>query len=287
LIQLTGDQLPRGVGVSCGRRTAQSVLNLPDDVPFVEVDADDFLAAAANDDDAAGTGTGTDEALVLLAKRFPVVLHGSGLSVASAGDLDPAHLRALRRLSDRTGCVCYSDYLAMTSVPGLGLGGPVPIWPTPEVLRITIDHVDAVQQHLGKPLLLQNVASVTPESTVTPEGTLRQGEFVARLVEATNCGIIADLTTLCLDAAEYGAASMTWLSGLPPGAQVQIRLAPEPDAPPHEEMPSEEVWSLATQICHEFTVRAAVTGHWGVVANLETWRATAHRLDTIMREPQP
>jgi uncharacterized protein len=241
-----------------------SVMNAAPDIDFVEVSADDLLTASQH-----------HETLAHLSEKFPLVLCGSGLSVATIGVLDMSYMRALRRLSELTGCACHRDYIAMTRVPGITLSRPIPVWGTPEVLRSTVAHVRTAQQYLGKPLLLQDVAGIAAETMA------QRAEFVGRLIAATNCGIVVDVAALHRDFGALGVDPLTYLAGLPAGSPVRIRLAGDerdggwPD--------DEDIWALVAGLCARFPVQAAVLGHWQNAAGLADWQAAAARMRSLLK----
>lgn len=257
-------QPPRGIGLECGRQSLLSVMNAAADIDFVEVSADELLTASQH-----------HETLVHLSEKFPLVLCGSGLSVATIGTLDMTYMRDLRRLGELTGCACHRDYIAMTRVPGITLSEPIPVWGTPETLRSAVVHVRAVQHHLGKPLLLQDVAGIAPETIA------ERAEFVGRLIAATNCGIVVDVAALHRDCGALDVDPLTYLAGLPSGSTVRIRLANDeqdggwPD--------DDDIWALAAALCTRFPVQAAVLGHWQNAATQADWQAAAARMRTLMK----
>src|SRR5439155_9531390 len=95
-----------------------------------------------------------------VAARWPVIPHGISLSVGSVGPLDREHLRQVRAVSDLSGAPYYTEHLCFTRAPGIDLGHLAPLWFTESVLRNTSDRVRQVQDYLGKPLVLENVATM-------------------------------------------------------------------------------------------------------------------------------
>ena len=74
-----------------------------------------------------------------IAERYPIVLHGVSLSIASTAAFDPAYLRDLKALADRTQPVFVSDHLCWTGVHGINLHDLLPIpFKTEEVARVAV-----------------------------------------------------------------------------------------------------------------------------------------------------
>ena len=53
-----------------------------------------------------------------VAERYPIVMHGVGLSIGGAAPLDYEYLKALKALRDRVGARWVSDHLCWTGIAG-------------------------------------------------------------------------------------------------------------------------------------------------------------------------
>ena len=86
---------------------------------------------------------------------------GLDLSLFSggAGPLDADHLARLRALIDRYQPESFSEHLAWSSHGAEYLNDLLPLPYAGETLAIVCDHVDAVQQALGRRMLLENPAT--------------------------------------------------------------------------------------------------------------------------------
>lgn len=74
---------------------------------------------------------------------------------------------------------------------------------------------------LGKPLVLENV-TYTLE---IPHRTLSQAAFFRRLVDATGCGILLDVTNVFINATNHHFAPEDFLRQMPLDHLVQVHLA--------------------------------------------------------------
>jgi uncharacterized protein (UPF0276 family) len=159
--------------------------------------------------------------LEMACERFPVIPHGVGLSIGSARAPDPEHLRAIRRVSDRTRAPYYSEHLALTRVPGIDLGHLSPLWFTEESLTVVARNVGQVQDYLEKPLVLENVTYHFD----LPGSQMSQAEFFHRLVAATGCGLLLDVTNVHVNATNHRFDPLAFLESLPLAAVVQVHVA--------------------------------------------------------------
>ncbi len=86
-----------------------------------------------------------------IVERYPVVMHGVSLSIASTAPLDLDYLGALKTLAQRVNPKWISDHLCWTGVHGVNLHDLLPIPYTEEALNHVVDRVSQVQDFLGPP----------------------------------------------------------------------------------------------------------------------------------------
>lgn len=152
--------------------------------------------------------------------RIRVIPHGIGLSVGSP-QLRRGYLDEVRRICEITRAPYYSEHLCMTSAPGIDIGHLAPLWFTEEVLANTIANVNRLQDHLGRPLVLEN----TTYPFEIPDADMSQAEFFRRMVGATGCGILLDITNVRINAENHGFDPVAFLDELPLDHVVQLHLA--------------------------------------------------------------
>ncbi len=158
-----------------------------------------------------------------LAASYPLVFHEVGLSVgtAEAGAIDRGIAARVRHLVERARPVLLSDHLAMTRSGGVDLGHLCPLWYTFETLARTVDRVRAWQDLFGVPVALENIAA----PFVIPDADMSEAEFFTRLVDATGCGMLMDVTNLALNANNDKADPFLRLSEYPLESVWQVHLA--------------------------------------------------------------
>ena len=167
---------------------------------------------------------GNPEAAAHLAERYPLVLHEVGLSIGTSRDgaLSRDLLRRIRELARITRPLLFSDHLAMTRSPsGVDLGHLAPIWYTEEMLAHVSDRVREWQDCLGMPVALENIAA----PFVIPEADMTEGEFFTRLVDATGCAMLLDVTNMLANGRNFGFEPAGRLFDYPLSAVRQVHLA--------------------------------------------------------------
>ena len=97
--------------------------------------------------------------------RYPVSLHGVGLSIGGAGALDREHLCRLKALIERYQPALFSEHLAWSSHDSVYLNDLLPLPYTEETLTRLGEHIDEVQDRLGRRMLLENPSTYVASRT--------------------------------------------------------------------------------------------------------------------------
>lgn len=163
--------------------------------------------------------------LAALAARYPIVFHDVLLSIGTVGAAADA---LAATLLDRVAAlvaiappVLFSEHLALTRSPaGVDLGHLCPIPYTHEALAHVTARTRAWQAALGVPVALENIAL-----PFELPGDMPESEFFHRLVDATDCGMLLDLTNLVVNARNLGFDAAERLQAYPLEAVWQVHLA--------------------------------------------------------------
>jgi uncharacterized protein len=153
--------------------------------------------------------------------HYPISFHGTGLSLGSADGLDAAHLERVRHAIERIGPALVSEHLSWSSVGGRYLADLLPLPMTEEALTIVCRHVDQVQTHLRRRILMENPSTYL----CFRHSTIPEWEFLSTLAGRTGCGILCDVNNLFVSAFNHGWDPAAYLAGLPPAAIGEIHLA--------------------------------------------------------------
>ena len=188
-------------------------------------------------------------ALDALAERFPISLHGVGLSLASVEPPHAAHLRRLRRLVDRIGPWAVSDHLAWQKWNGAHHADFLPFPRTEEALAVTAANVSRVQDALGRAIMVEN-----PSLYVDLKGhDLAEADFLTELARRTGCRLLVDVNNVFVSASNLGFSPQARLEAIPADLIGEVHLAghtrdADPDSPllidSHDAPVGEPVWAL-------------------------------------------
>ena len=121
--------------------------------------------------------------LEALRKRFPLSVHGVGLSLAGTDEPDREHLSRLQRLVGRFEPFLVSEHLAWSKHGDISFPDLLPFPRTDEALQIIARNIDITQEVLGRQILIENPSLYLQLSGHEWPETL----FLAELVKRTGC----------------------------------------------------------------------------------------------------
>jgi hypothetical protein len=152
---------------------------------------------------------------------YPVVMHGVSLSIGSSDPLDMHYLRALKALAERVSPHWISDHLCWTGVSGRNTHDLLPLPYTEEALAQVVAKVEAVQDYLGRRILLENVSSYVSYKA----SELTEWEFLAEIARRADCLILLDVNNIYVSAYNHGFDAEAYLDAIPAERVQQIHLA--------------------------------------------------------------
>ena len=153
--------------------------------------------------------------------HYPVVMHGVSLSIGSSDPLDMHFLRALKALAKRVSPHWISDHLCWTGVSGRNTHDLLPLPYTEEALAQVVAKVEAVQDYLGRRILLENVSSYVSYK----DSELTEWEFLAEIARRADCLILLDVNNIYVSAYNHGFDAEAYLDAIPAERVQQIHLA--------------------------------------------------------------
>lgn len=147
-----------------------------------------------------------------LRRRGKLVLpHAVTLSLGGAEVVDRQRVRNLAAVAEALDAPLVSDHVAFVRGGGLEAGHLMPVPRTREALDVLVDNVRMVQAQLPVPLALENIAALL----AWPDAELTEGQFLAELVERTDCRLLVDVANLYANAHNVGTDPAAFLAELP------------------------------------------------------------------------
>ncbi len=261
--------IPASAGVGLRFRHHQEVLGERPGVAWFEVHSENYM----------GGGTAA-RYLDAIHRDYPISLHGVGLSLGSAEGLVPAHLARIRKVVERIEPGLVSEHLSWSVAGGTYLGDLLPLPMTEEALDIVCRHVDQVQTHLRRRILVENPSTYLRFR----HSTIPEWEFLSAVARRTGCGILCDVNNVYVSASNHGWDASAYIAALPPEVVGEIHLAghsvrqieqgPTILIDDHGSRVAPEVWKL---------YRAALK-RFGPIPTLIEWDTNVPALDVLMSE---
>lgn len=191
--------------------------------------------------------------------RYPIVMHGVSLSIASTAPLNEDYLRDLKALSRRCEPVFISDHLCWTGVHGVNLHDLLPVPYTQEALDHVVARVQHVQDYLGQAIALENVSSYVQFS----HSEMSEWEFIAELTRRTGCWLVFDVNNVFVSAFNHEFDAHAFIAGVPKERIVQFHLAGHEHnmshiVDTHDALICDEVWDLYRTALRHFGPVSAI-----------------------------
>ncbi len=177
---------------------------------FFEIHAENYM----------GAGGPPHRQLTALRQDYAISLHGVGLSIGGPGRLDADHLARLRALVDRYQPESFSEHLAWSSHGAEYLNDLLPLPYTPETLNIVCDHIDEVQDRLGRRMLLENPATYV----LFEQSTLTETDFLTQIARRTGCGLLLDINNVFVSTTNHRTDARAYLADFPLDKVGEIHL---------------------------------------------------------------
>lgn len=207
------EQIPYlGVGVGLRWEIGEDILRYENDIDVLEIISENFFLQE------------TEEYLKKFSSRFPLIPHGIKLSIGSALSLSETFLSEAKRLVKELRAPYYSDHFSLSH---LGAGEDLdtdhlsPLWFTKDMVEHVSGRVEYVQEYLGVPLVLENIAA----HFTIPEADYEEPEFISKVCERTGCGLLLDITNLHINAFNAGIDPFALLERYPLESVVQVHIA--------------------------------------------------------------
>ena len=178
---------------------------------FFEVHAENYM----------GAGGPPHRALEAVRRDHPLSLHGVCMSIGGPQPLDQAHLQRFRDLVRRYEPALVSEHLAWSTHERVYFNDLLPLPYTEATLATVCDHIDEVQEAIGRPLLLENPSTYV----LFREQTMSETEFIRAVARRTGCGLLLDVNNVFVSATNHGFSPRGYLSDFPLGLVGEIHLA--------------------------------------------------------------
>ncbi len=203
--------LPARAGVGLKPEHFREILVTQPDIGFFEVHAENYMVP----------GGPFHHYLTRIRERYALSIHGVGLSIGADAPLDVGHLNALAVLLKRYQPQSFSEHLAWSTHSDVFLNDLLPLPYNTATLQRVCDHIDQVQMHLGRRMLLENPATYIEFVA----STWNEATFLSEVVRRTGCGLLLDVNNVYVSSVNHQRDAHAVIRALPLAQVGEIHLA--------------------------------------------------------------
>ncbi|MDE1175601.1 MAG: DUF692 domain-containing protein [Edaphobacter sp.] len=262
--------MPYGAGVGLKAEHYARILEERPMMGFFEVHAENYM----------GPGGPPHRYLSEICRYYPLSIHGVGLSIGADSPLDLQHLKRLKALVDRYQPALFSEHLAWSSHNAGFFNDLLPVPYTNETLSRVVEHIDEVQEALGRRMLLENPSTYL----AFEESTYAETDFIAEVAKRSGCGLLLDINNVFVACTNQQWNTAKYLKEYPLHSVEEIHLAGHADEldefgrplliDSHDRPVDETVWQL-------YELAVAKIGH---VPTLIEWDTELPDWPVLQRE---
>ncbi len=275
--------VPNRAGVGLKAQHYDDILRDGPDIGWFEVHPENYM----------GAGGPPHRYLTAIRERYALSLHGVGLSIGSDGPLNKDHLARLKALVDRYQPGLFSEHLAWSSHDEVYFNDLLPVPYTPEIAVRVADHVDEVQNFVGRKMLLEN-----PSTYVAFKGsTMSEIEFLNAIVARAGCGLLLDVNNVYVSATNHGYSPERYIDEFPIERVGEFHLgghAPDTDdlgrpllIDAHDRAVEDPVWALYRRAVNRAGPVPTLVEWDNDVPDWPALFAEAQAAEVILADPEP
>ncbi|MCH2066516.1 MAG: DUF692 domain-containing protein [Shimia sp.] len=193
--------LPNLPGVGYKPQHYSDLIENPGTVGWLEIHAENYM----------GDGGRPIAQLRQLTERFPISVHGVGLSIGGEGRLDPEHLARLKHLVGWLNPTVFSEHLAWSTHDGAFLNDLLPLPYTESTIARVSDHIDELQNTIGRQMMLENPSSYL----AFDESTWSEPDFLREVAKRSGCGLLLDVNNVFVSATNLNYDPKQYIADYP------------------------------------------------------------------------
>lgn len=208
---MTSRAIEPRVGVGLRRVHLEALLRTERRVDELEIIPENYV----------GFGGRARAQLDRVAERFPLSVHGVGLSLGGPDPLDRGFLAGARALLDAYDVPTFSEHACFSRFGDAHSLDLLPLPFTEEAARWLGRRTREASERLERPIALENV---TYYATM-PTSVLDEGTFLRVALEEANASLLLDVNNVFVNARNHGRDPLDVLHALPLERTARIHLA--------------------------------------------------------------
>jgi uncharacterized protein (UPF0276 family) len=196
----------RRLGLGYRKQLGTWLTDKPEIVGNLEITAEHFFSSG-------------EKLLRELSQQYEIFVHGLGLSLGTPGPLCKTTLESFARVAEIADAKWVSEHVAFSRTVDVDLGHLNPVPRTEDSLQTMIEHSMEVSEVCQRPIVLENITS-----SLDVGGTMDESDFLNRLCDGANCGLLLDVTNLFINSKNHGFDPLKWLRRITPSHITQLHV---------------------------------------------------------------
>ena len=261
--------IPAHAGIGLRAEHYQEILETLPDIGWMEVHSENYF----------GDGGRPLHYLEKFSERYPLSLHGVGMSIGSTDEINVDHLDKLKKLIHQFQPGLVSEHLSWGSFQGRHFNDLFPMPYTIEALDHMVRQVSFVQEYLDRQILVENVSSYLQFEC----STILEWDFLTELAERSGCGILLDVNNIYVNAHNHHFNAERYIEAIPRNFVKEIHLAGHTVKElennkilidTHNQLVTDKVWALYKKAIQRF----------GAIPTLIEWDTDLPTLEVLLSE---
>lgn len=179
----------------------QDILQSDAHVGFFEIHAENYM----------GEGGLPHVMLREIGDKYPLSVHGVGLSIGAEHPLNEDHLARLKTVVERYQPQLFSEHLAWSTHDTKFFNDLLPMPYTEEVLARVVEHIDRVQNVIGRQMLLENPSTYVAFT----QSEMPEVDFIREVQKRSGCGLLLDVNNVFVSATNQKYSPQEYLDNFP------------------------------------------------------------------------
>ena len=156
-----------------------------------------------------------------LKNKYPISLHGVGLSLGSSSSPLMEDILIRKRIIDTISPVFFSEHAAWTRHKNAHLNDLLPLPLTHKIAKNLADNISKTQDIFKRTLLIENLTSYI----TFPEDVLTEAEFMNEVCSLSGCHLLLDVNNIVIQEHNLGRNAEDFLKTIKPAYVKQYHLA--------------------------------------------------------------
>lgn len=203
--------IPARAGIGLKSQHVDKILESSADVGFFEVHAENYM----------GAGGLPHAQLHRIRDRYGLSVHGVGMSIGGERDIDKDHLARFKAVVAHYQPGLVSEHLAWSTHDDVFYNDLLPVPYTLQTLARVVEHVEQLQEALGRQILIENPSTYV----VFSQSNWSEVDFMAEMARRSGCGLLFDVNNVFVSATNHGYSPRNYILAYPLHLVQEIHLA--------------------------------------------------------------